>query len=107
MMFGQLLSIHRIFKRAAKALIRLRLCTGWSEPLMVAHTTLLEISCHGSYVKFDQNIHVVQEVRASSLTANERTDGHTDGLAVNKVYAYRSSNYPFIGGLYVIYQKVI
>ena len=23
---------------------------GWSEPLLVAHTTLLEISCHGSYV---------------------------------------------------------
>ena len=22
----------------------------WSEPLLVAHTTLLEISCHGSYV---------------------------------------------------------
>ena len=27
------------------ALIRLRLCTGWSEPLLVAITTLLEISC--------------------------------------------------------------
>ena len=25
-------------------------CEGWSEPLLVAHTTLLEISCHGSYV---------------------------------------------------------
>ena len=30
------------------ALIRLRVCAGWSEPLLVAHTTLLEISCHGS-----------------------------------------------------------
>ena len=39
---------HRIFKRLAKALIRLRVCADWSEPLLVAHTTLLEISCHGS-----------------------------------------------------------
>ena len=29
----------------AKALIRLWVCSGWSEPLLVAHTTLLEISC--------------------------------------------------------------
>ena len=40
--------IHRIFKQLAKALIRLRVGVGWSEPLLVAHTTLLEISCHGS-----------------------------------------------------------
>ena len=39
---------QRIFKRQAKALIRLRVCAGWSKPLKVAHTTLLEISCHGS-----------------------------------------------------------
>ena len=32
------------------AQIRLRVCAGWSEPLLVAHTTLLEISCHGSYI---------------------------------------------------------
>ena len=41
---------YRIFKRPAKALISLHVCAGWSEPLMVAHTTLLEISCHGSFV---------------------------------------------------------
>ena len=29
----------------AKALIRLCVCVGWSEPLLDAHTTLLEISC--------------------------------------------------------------
>ena len=46
---------HRIFKRLAKALIRLRVCTGWSEPLLVAHTTLLEISCHGSIIKIKWN----------------------------------------------------
>ena len=44
------LNIHRIFKQLANALIGLRVCSGWSEPLLVAHTTLLEISCHGSFV---------------------------------------------------------
>ena len=39
---------HVILKRLAKALIRLRVCAGWSEPLLVAHTALLEIPCHGS-----------------------------------------------------------
>ena len=40
----KILNTHRIFKRRAKALIRLRVCAGWSEPLLVAHTILLEIS---------------------------------------------------------------
>ena len=38
-----------MIKRLAKALISLRVCAGWSEPLLVAHTTLLEISYHGLY----------------------------------------------------------
>ena len=42
---------HIIFKRLAKALISLCVCAGWSEPLLVARTTLLEISCHGSFIK--------------------------------------------------------
>ena len=37
MMFSELLYTHRIFKRLAKALIRLRVCTGCSEALLVAH----------------------------------------------------------------------
>ena len=41
MMFSQYLSTHSIFKRQAKALIRLRVRAGWSEPLLVAHTTKL------------------------------------------------------------------
>ena len=45
---SSLIDIHIIFKRQAKALIRLRVYAGWSEPLLVAHTTLLEISCRGS-----------------------------------------------------------
>ena len=50
MMFGQYLNSHRIFKRLAKALIRLRVCAGWPGPLLVAQTILLEISCRGSNV---------------------------------------------------------
>ena len=42
------LTLIRVFKRPAKALIRLRVCAGWSEQLLVTQT-LLEISCHGSY----------------------------------------------------------
>ena len=29
---------------------RLRVCAGWSESLLVAHTTLLEISCRSSII---------------------------------------------------------
>ena len=47
-LYCQLGNSLRIFKRLAKALIRLRVCTGWSEALLVALTTLLEISCHCS-----------------------------------------------------------
>ena len=50
MVFSQSLNTHRILKRLAKALIRLRVCAGWSEPLLVAHTTLLEISCTGIHI---------------------------------------------------------
>ena len=49
MVFSQWFNDHRILKQLAKALIRLRICAGWSEALLVAHTTLLEISCTGSY----------------------------------------------------------
>ena len=38
------------FKPPAKALIRLCVCAGWSEALLVAHTTLLEISCRDSFM---------------------------------------------------------
>ena len=59
MMFSQYLTTQRIVKRQANALIRLCVCAGWSEALLVAHTTLLEITCHGSYmyipIKISQN----------------------------------------------------
>ena len=50
MLFGQSVNTHRIFDRLARALIRLCVCAGWFEPLLVAHTTLLEISYRISYV---------------------------------------------------------
>ena len=50
MIKGQKLNSPRIFKRLTKALMRLCKWAGWSEPLLVAHATLLEISCHCSYV---------------------------------------------------------
>ena len=43
---------HRIFERQANALIRLRKCAGWSEPLLVAHITLLEISRRASILSY-------------------------------------------------------
>ena len=46
-----------ILKQLAKALIRLRVCAGWSEPVLVAHTTLLDISCCGSLVLSKANMH--------------------------------------------------
>ena len=42
--------MHRVFERQAKALTRLRVYAGLSEALLVAHTTLFEISCTDSYV---------------------------------------------------------
>ena len=70
MMFSQWPKSHRIFKRQAKALIRLRICAGWSEPLLVTHTTLLEISCHGSFyphafLKKRRGYIVIASVRSS------------------------------------------
>ena len=43
-------TVTRPFQRLAKALIRLRVCAGWSESLLVAHITLLGILCRGSFV---------------------------------------------------------
>ena len=39
MLIGLYLNSHIIVKRLAKAQIRLRICAGWSEPLLVAHTS--------------------------------------------------------------------
>ena len=49
MIFGQWVNSQRIFKRLANALNSLCVCAGWSEPLLVTHIKLLEISCRDSY----------------------------------------------------------
>ena len=41
--------ISYFHKQLAKALIRLHVCAGWSEILLVAHTILLEISRSSSF----------------------------------------------------------
>ena len=48
-------NVDRLFKRLANSLIRLRVRAGWSEHLLDANTTLLEISCRNSFI-FPQNI---------------------------------------------------
>ena len=48
MVFSQYLYSQIIFKRLAKALNRPCICAGWSESMLVAHSTLLEISGRGS-----------------------------------------------------------
>ena len=39
----------------------MHVCAGWSEPLLLAHTTLLEISCTGSFIKYGGNIRIYHE----------------------------------------------
>ena len=70
MKFSQQLNTHNIVKRLAKALISLRVCAGWSEPLLVAHTTLLEISCCGSniYMHFAQWAEMKSKIHPNSET---------------------------------------
>ena len=67
MVLSQTLNNHRILKRLAKALISLRLCAGWSEPLLVAYTILLEISCTGSFV-FDIFLAKTKDASLKSMT---------------------------------------
>ena len=43
---------HVIFKRLAKALIRPHVCTGWSKPLLVAHTTFWKSNLAAQYIWF-------------------------------------------------------
>ena len=49
MVFGQYLNSQILIKRLAKALVRLRLGAGWSEVLVLAHTTLLKNQAYGGY----------------------------------------------------------
>ena len=50
------------------ALIRLRVCADWSEALLVAHNTLLEISCRGS---FDNDRIVISNIEYMNSKASQ------------------------------------
>ena len=68
MVFSQYHNTHRKFMRLAKALVRLRVCAGWSEYSLVAHITLLEISCRGSFQRRDNargSLRLAQDVITS------------------------------------------
>ena len=65
MISSQQLNTHIIFRRQAKALIRLRVCIGRSEALLVAHTKLSEISCTGSYDKKSQRLIIPTWIKIS------------------------------------------
>ena len=54
--------------RQAKSLNRLRVCAGWPEPLVIEHTTLLEISCRGSYDETHTGLVAIE----NALTIDER-----------------------------------
>ena len=68
-----------LFKRLANDPIRLRVCAGLSEPLLVVHTTLLEVSCCGSnkfslrnkkniYINFAP-LHVSRDLRKATCAS--------------------------------------
>ena len=49
--------------------MRLRVCPVWSEPLLVAHTTLLEISCRGSKIESEYHQEIPQSQTADNPMA--------------------------------------
>ena len=61
------------------ALNRLCVCTGWSEPLLVAHTALLEISCRGSNVELWDWPRTLRE----ESTGDRQTGGLTERFAIS------------------------
>ena len=79
-MFGQLPMGHKLFKRLANALIRLRVYAGWSEPLLVSHTTLLEISCRGLKMIFsnDTSVFIPESCVSDNPIRYERTRSPTN-----------------------------
>ena len=76
--------VYRIFKRLTKSLIRLRICTGWSEALLVAHTTLLEIPCHGSCEVWSKSVNFFLKILSGNQIL-ELIKGHNSGTNVGKM----------------------
>ena len=78
----------------SKALIRLCVCAGWFEALLVAHTTLLEISCRGSYkltiymrfwVPILSNDEQIKQLRTYNSSPS-LTDRVFHAISVNKMW---------------------
>ena len=91
MMFSQKLNTHRIFKQLANALARLRVCAGWSETLLVAHTTLLEISCRGSLL-FLVITNYVESSRHYNLVLSDfinLTQVHNFTVSAQDIFTFR------------------
>ena len=82
----------------AKTLIRKHIWAGWSELLLVTHTTLLEISCHGpidvDYNILDQLMSLEYFVHGQSLVYSQLILGICDVLSefslftLTKPYGY-------------------
>ena len=82
MLFSQMLKSHRILKRPAKALIRLRICAGCSEPLLVEHALmsglnynalkwiLLHLLLYTSLVKITQVISMIYDKKKKIFFSN-------------------------------------
>ena len=80
MMFSQWPKSHGIFKPLAKALIRLPVCAGLAELLLVAHTTFLEMSCRGS------NLFYLFIFNKGSVMSHSLKLGALDGLQFPTVH---------------------
>ena len=101
--------LHRIFIRPAKALIRLRVCAGWSEALLVAHTTLLEILCRGSnifllaHLSFNKSYPIAQQMFCTNKTGLKKMWRHICIKRIHliktlkRVFDYKTFYVPYQG----------
>ena len=83
--------------RPAKALVSLRICAGWSEPLLVVHTTLLEISCHGSIMT--SRMRILSEfifIQHMLLNAITRFLAHLSRRLMGELILYQSLRRPSV-----------
>ena len=69
------------------ALIRLLLSAGWSEPLLVAHTTLLKSHAAAQYVREPDNVKMTFIIKT-----NTHSQMHTSaGSSMSLFYSHRAS----------------
>ena len=63
-----------------------RICAGWSESLLVAHTTLLEISCSSSN-KFAKSMSIFQSFKLCVVSYNKIINEPVHEISNNVVCA--------------------